>query len=71
MSACLCPSRPAPGDRLGGKIQAAYLARCAIVYVRQSTMQPEAFCLASPLNGIGLKASISGRSSERHISLML
>ena len=39
MSAYLCPSRPIPGDRLGGKIQAAHLARYAIVYVRQSTMQ--------------------------------
>ena len=39
MSTCLCPSRPTPGERLGGKIQAAHLARYAIVYVRQSTMQ--------------------------------
>ena len=39
MSTCLCPSRPTPGDRLGGKIQAVHLAWYAIVYVRQSTMQ--------------------------------
>jgi DNA invertase Pin-like site-specific DNA recombinase len=39
MSTCQCPSRPIPGERLGGKIQAIHLARYAIVYVRQSTMQ--------------------------------
>ena len=39
MSGCLYPSRPAPGDRLGDKVQAAHLRRSAIVYVRQSTMQ--------------------------------
>jgi len=39
MSGCLYPSRPAPGDRLGNKVQAAHLRRSAIVYVRQSTMQ--------------------------------
>lgn len=39
MSACFCPSHPAVAERLGGKIQATHLARCAIVYVRQSTMQ--------------------------------
>jgi DNA invertase Pin-like site-specific DNA recombinase len=39
MSTCQCPSRPTPGERLGGKIQAIHLARYAIVYVRQSTMQ--------------------------------
>jgi DNA invertase Pin-like site-specific DNA recombinase len=39
MSGCLYPSRPAPGDRLGDKIQAVHLRRSAIVYVRQSTMQ--------------------------------
>ena len=39
MSARLCPARAADAERLGGKIQAVHLARNALVYVRQSTMQ--------------------------------
>ncbi len=39
MSARLCPAGPTDPERLGGKIQAVHLARNALVYVRQSTMQ--------------------------------